>query len=117
MEKVAIKKKKPGRPRKSIKKEVRAAVRFSRHEHFIIKEKSLEAGMKPSAYIRQAAIHGKVLQRLTEEQVFFVRQLAGMSNNINQVAKACQREGVFEAMKYFEGFRQKFDAVLKKMKP
>src|SRR5437868_5875856 len=98
METVKKKEKKAGRPTKDIKKVVRACVRLSQHEYFIIKEKAANAGMKPSGYMRQTAIYARVIPRLNQEEVHFVRQLIGMSGNLNQVAKVCHREGLFEAM-------------------
>ena len=117
METVNKKRRKAGRPCKIIKKEVRACVRFSNHEYFIVKEKAKEAGVNASAYIRQTAIQSKITSRLSEEELQFVRQLVGMSNNMNQVAKVCHRDGLFEAMQYFENYRNGFDTLLKKFKP
>ena len=117
METVQLKKKKAGRPAKTIKKEIRACVRFTRYEYFIIKEKAVEAGINASVYIRQTAINGRMIPRISEEELHFVRQLVGISNNINQVAKICNRDGLFEAMQYFENYRNLIDSILKKLKP
>lgn len=116
METVSKEIKKAGRPVKSIKKEIRACVRFSKYEYYIIKEKAVQAGVNTSVYIRQIAIHAKIMHRITEEELHFVRQLAGISNNINQVAKICNQEGLYEAMQYFENYRNLIDDVLKKFK-
>ncbi len=117
METVNKKQKKAGRPHKAVKKDIRACVRFSNHEYFIIKEKAKEAGVNASAYIRQTAIQSKITSRLSEEDLQVLRKLVGMSNNMNQVAKVCHREGLFEAMQYFESYRNEFDTLLKKFKP
>jgi hypothetical protein len=116
METVNKKQKKAGRPHKTIKKEIRACVRFTNHEYFIIKEKAEQAGVNASLYIRQTAIQSRITSRLSEEELHFVRQLVGMSNNMNQVAKVCHREGLYEAMQYFENYRNQLDTVLKKLK-
>lgn len=116
MEIVNKRQKKAGRPVKAIKKEIRACVRFTRHEYFIIREKAGQAGVTASVYIRQTAIQGKIISRLTADEVQIVRQLIGMSVNINQVAKICHREGLYEAMKYFEHYRNLIDELLKKLK-
>jgi Bacterial mobilisation protein (MobC) len=116
METVSKIKKKMGRPAKAVKKEVRACVRFSRHEYFIIREKAREAGVKTSEYIRQTAIKAKIITRINAEELHFVRQLVGMANNLNQVAKVCNREEMFEAMQYFESYRNQVDEVLKKLR-
>jgi len=109
--------KKSGRPPKDIRKVVRACVRLTQHEYFIIKEKATAAGMKPSGYIRLTAINARVTPRLNDDEVHFVRQLIGMSTNINQVAKVCHRDGLFEAMQYFENYRNLIDGIIKKLKP
>jgi hypothetical protein len=117
METVSMKRKKAGRPAKAIKKEVRACVRFTRPEYFIIKEKAAKAGRTASAYLRQVAIYATVTTRLTEEERQFVRQLIGMANNLNQLAKSCHQEGALRAMLYFENYRRELDDILKKLRP
>ena len=117
METVSMKKKKAGRPAKTIKKEVRACVRFTRPEYFIVKEKAAKAGVSASVYIRQLAIYALITPRLTDEERQFVRQLIGMANNINQIAKCCHQEGALRAMMYFESFRAEVDSILKKLRP
>jgi hypothetical protein len=116
MEAVSERKIKRGRPFKVVKKEIRAAVRFSKAEYFIVKEKAAKAGIRPSLYIRQTAIQALIKPRLTEEERHFVRQLIGMSNNLNQLAKSCHQEGVFKAMIYFENYRKKIDELLKDLR-
>jgi hypothetical protein len=93
METVKEKRKQAGRPAKTIKKEIRTAVRFSKTEYFLVRQKASKAGIKPSAFIRQLAIEGVVAPRLNDEERHFVRQLIGMSNNLNQLQKtATKRE-------------------------
>jgi len=116
METVRMNKKKAGRPAKEIKREIRACVRFTRNEYFIIQEKAASAGMKASAYLRQVGIYTVVRPRLTEEQRQHVRHLVGLSNNFNQLAKACHREGILPAMAYFESYRDEVDELLKMLR-
>jgi Mobilization protein NikA len=107
--------KKAGRPVQDNKKDVRAAVRFSALEYYVVKQKAIRSGLTISSYIRQTALSGKVISRLTTEEVHFVRQLIGMSNNINQVAKTCHSQGLFEAMAYFEQYQAQLDEILLKL--
>ncbi len=83
MEQVREKRKQAGRPAKIIKKEIRTAVRFTKIEYFVIRQKAARAGIKISAYVRQTAINAEVITRLNEEERHFVRQLIGMSTNLN----------------------------------
>jgi Bacterial mobilisation protein (MobC) len=117
METVRKRRKKAGRPAKTIKREIRTCIRFTKPEHFIIKEKAAAAGLKTAGYIRQIAIHAVINPRLTEEERHFVRQLIGMANNLNQLAKSCHQEGVLRGMLYFENYRKHLDEILKKLKP
>ncbi|MHA4812572.1 plasmid mobilization protein [Flavitalea flava] len=71
METVSRRKKKVGRPARTIKKEVRACIRFTRPEYFIIKEKAAKAGAETSSYIRQIAILAAVNPRLKDEEIFY----------------------------------------------
>jgi hypothetical protein len=105
-----------GRPVKAVKREVRACIRFTRPEYFIIKEKAGKVGMKPSAYLRHLGIHTIINTRLTEEEREAARMLIGMANNMNQIAKSCHQEGPLRAMVYFESYRKHLDEILKKLK-
>jgi hypothetical protein len=116
METMTMKRKLTGRPAKVVKREVRACIRFTRPEYFIIREKAAKAGMTASAYLRQIAICTRVDSRLSDEERHFVRQLIGMANNLNQIAKCCHVEGALKAMVYFETYRAQVDEILKKLK-
>ena len=105
-------KKKTGRPTKPVKKDIRASVRFTSPEYFIIQQKAETAGITVSQYIRQVAIYTVVTTRLTEEQWEAVRKLIGMANNFNQMAKACHKEGVLTGMALFQGYRSEVDNIL-----
>ena len=94
METVRMKKKKGGRPTKKLKRELRITARFSKLEHYILQQKAGKAGINVSEFLRQAAITAKVTARLTEEERHIMRQLIGMANNLNQMAKVANREGM-----------------------
>lgn len=116
MERVERRKKKGGRPLQAVKKEVKASVRYTRSEYFLIREKASRSGLKVSEYIRQITLSGQVISRLTEEERVVARQLVGMASNLNQLAKACHQQGLLQAMVYFEFYRDSLDEVLKKLK-
>lgn len=116
METVKKSKKKAGRPAKVIKKEIRKTIRFSGTEYFVIKEKAAQAGVNASEYIRQTAIYTTIKARLTEEERQFVRQLIGMANNLNQLAKACHQQNMLSAYYQFQAEIKQLDEFLKKLK-
>jgi hypothetical protein len=115
MESVKTKNKKRGRPAKTIRKDVRACIRFSKMEYFIIRQKASKAGLKASAYLRDIAINGEVKLRISEEERQFIRQLIGMSNNLNQLTKNSYKEGMLKTVLYFETYRNALDVLLKKL--
>jgi hypothetical protein len=116
IEMVRTGKKSIGRPVKIIKKEIRAAIRFSKNEYFILKEKAAKAGVNTSEYIRQTAIYSTIKSRLTEEERQIVKVLVGMSNNLNQIAKACHQQNMLSALYQFQAELKQLDAILKKLK-
>ena len=113
---VKVNRKKAGRPAKTVRKEIRASIRFTRPEYFIVKEKAAQAGLKPSEYMRDIAIYMVVHPRLTEEQRVGLRMLIGVSNNVNQIAKCCHQEGMIRAMILFQGYRAVVDETINKLK-
>ena len=115
METVKEKKNKAGRPVKTIKREIRACIRFSKAEYFVIRNKASRAGVKVSAYLREIAINAEVKMRLNDEERQFVRQLIGMSNNLNQLTKNSHKEGMLKTMLHFEEYRAELDLLLKKI--
>jgi len=109
-------KKKAGRPAKNIKKEKNASVRFTHSEYLIVKEKAATCGFTVSNYIRQTSIYCTITPRLTTEEQHFARQLVGMANNMNQMAKVCHQEGLFQSTLFFENYRQQLNEIIKKLK-
>jgi hypothetical protein len=116
MKQVEREKKKPGRPKKAVTRHRTTGIRFTKAEHFVITEKAKKAGVKLTTYIREMAINGQVKNRLTDEERGFVRQLIGMSNNLNQVARTCHEEGALTALRYFERYRNEIDVLLKQLR-
>lgn len=109
-------KSKGGRPTLTVRKDIKLTVRLSRQEYFIVKEKAGSAGVTITFFIRQAAIKAKITSRLSTEEMQLIRQLAGMATNINQVARVCHREGLYEAMRYFGEYQKQFDLIMQKLK-
>ena len=106
----------PGRPKKEVKKDIVTGTRFSKIEHYVVRQKSIKAGLKTSEYIRQMAITGQVKARMSEEERHFVRQLIGMANNLNQLTKQAYQQGLLTAVMHFEEYRNKIDGLLKTLK-
>jgi len=115
METVRMKNKKGGRPTKRLKRELRITARFSKLEHYILQQKAGKAGINVSEFLRQAAITAKVTARLTEEERNIIRQLIGMANNLNQMAKVANREGMGSIRLLLESCLQQVHGLLNKL--
>ena len=109
-------KQKNGRPKKAVTKEVIRSIRFSKTEYFIVKQHASKSGFKITVYIRQMALQGKIISRLSEEERQFVRQLIGMANNLNQLTKKGHQEGFTTAVLMFENYKNLMSELLEKLK-
>jgi hypothetical protein len=87
--------KRGGRPRLSPaeKLKYRVAVKLCTKDFYNLKAKSSAAGMTPTELARLAIVGCKISQRLTAEQMDCIRQIAGMGNNLNQIARRANAEG------------------------
>lgn len=104
-----------GRPKKPVKRDIVKGVRFTRAEYYVVKQKAAKAGIGISLFIRQTAIDGKIKPLLDEEERQFVRQLAGMANNLNQLTKKGHQEGFLTAVLMFEKYKNLMEALLEKL--
>ncbi|GHT47616.1 mobilization protein [Bacteroidia bacterium] len=89
---------KNGRPPKDIaeKKRQKITVKMTMEEYSAFKFKAHLANMTVSEYIRRLIRSSKVQQRLSSEHLGYVRQISGMANNLNQIAKRANTTGYSE---------------------
>jgi hypothetical protein len=102
-----------GRPPKAIKQEKFLGFWVTRKQHFIIGQKAAQASVNISDYMRQVAIFGRVKTRWREGDQELLGKLIGMSNDLNRIADAAEKEGVLNAMVYFRKYRDRIDNILK----
>lgn len=102
--------KKGGRPRLPVKKERRVSIRLTDAEFYVLMRRSREAGMNLAQFIRDAAIKAKIIARPQLKDHTFFREVIGISTNLNQVAKAVNRQGILplytklsEIITFFDG--------------
>ena len=53
---------------------------------------------------------------MNEEEKHFVRELIGISNNLNQLTKKGHQEGLLTAVMLFEKYRNMIDEILEKLR-
>jgi hypothetical protein len=89
---------KNGRPKKdeADRKKYKLTVKMETKEYFSFRAKVRSAGLTQSEYIRRCIVKSEVKQRLTSEHLGYIRQLAGMANNINQIARKANGAGYAE---------------------
>jgi hypothetical protein len=105
-----------GRPKKPVKRETVTGVRLSKVEYFLVKRKAEKAGLGITVYIRQMALTGQVIGRMSEEDRKIIRQFVGISNNLNQLTKKAHEGGLLTAIMLFEKYRNTFDEFFEKMR-
>lgn len=82
-------KNKGGRPkvRASEKKKYRLpAVKLDTADYYSVLAKAREAGVSVTEYQRQCILSGYVVERVSTEHMDLYHQLAGIGNNLNQLA-------------------------------
>ena len=89
---------KGGRPQKeeTEKLKYRVAVKMATPDYFRLLTKAYEARISPSEYVRVCFRNGQVKEWLSEEHAGYVRQLCGMANNLNQLARKANTGGFSE---------------------
>jgi len=91
MEEEAENKGKGGRPKSEVKRKKRITINCTGTDYRVAKSKAERAGLSLSEY-GMRAIMGKALPlKLSPELVDQLRQLTGMANNLNQIAKAANQ--------------------------
>ena len=85
-------KSKGGRPAKGENKlSVPINLKLTPKDYNSVKEKAGKMALTPTQYAREMAINEGVKSRFTLEELDLIRKLAGMANNLNQIAKRINR--------------------------
>ena len=85
---------KTGRPAKEkAKLSISINLKLTEDDYKTVKEKAEKLGMKATQYVREMTLKGRVKSRFTLEELDLMRKLAGMANNLNQVARQANKTG------------------------
>lgn len=87
---------KGGRPSKKLSEKRRYSVllKLNTLEYFTLKSKASEAGINKNEFLRMLISESTIKPRVTPEQMREIRQLAGIANNINQIAHRLHTFGI-----------------------
>ena len=69
------------------RKSIVVTAKFSIDEYQLMMDKALTSGLKKSEYLRHSALHCKVVERLKPKDVKAIRDLQGIAENLNRIAK------------------------------
>ena len=108
---------KGGRPQLSAsqKKKYKVDVKMSTEDYYTLKSKADSAGMTKSEYIRQCIHNSSVRERLKPEDQKIIRQLCGMANNLNQIARKANAQGYNNARDEYLYLAEKIDQLLNQL--
>jgi len=106
-----------GRPAKkpSEKKAYKITVKMATEEYYSLKAKARLAGINRSEFIRQFICSSVVKQRLTPELMGHIRQLSGMANNVNQIARTANAAGYLEVHSNCIVMSERLDKVIQRI--
>jgi len=106
--------KRGGRPAKKLgeKRRYTVSVKLDTREYLSLKTKANTAGISRSEYIRQSISGSVIRSRLTPELNTYIRKLAGMGNNLNQIARRANAEGYANARGEYLRLAGKIDDVI-----
>jgi Bacterial mobilisation protein (MobC). len=94
MENKKNKKEKRGRPQKEKEKlSTSINLKLTEEDFKKVKEKAEKLGMKATQYAREMTLKGGVKSRFTLEELDLMRKLAGIANNMNQLARKANQAG------------------------
>ena len=87
-------KSKGGRPAKGEDKlTVPINLRLTKSDYNSVKEKADILGISPTQYAREMVLNGSIKSRYTLEELDLIRKVAGMANNLNQIARQANKTG------------------------
>ncbi len=106
-----------GRPAKkpSEKMGYKITVKMATEEYYSLKAKAGLAGINRSEFIRQCIRSSVVKQRLSPELMKHIRQLSGMANNVNQIARTANAAGYIEVHNHCLIMSERLDKVIERI--
>lgn len=106
---------KNGRPRKepAEKKGYKVTLKMDTEEYYSLKSKAQMTKLSLSEYIRQCIRSSVVKQRLSAELMGYIRQLCGMANNINHIARKANATGYTEVHSNNLAMNERLDNIIK----
>lgn len=90
-------------------------IRLDTQQYYSMKGLARQAGMNVSEFIRTMVFNGHVKERISKEQVANIRQLIGMANNLNQLAKSANTYGYIAVELQNAELAESITSIIKKL--
>ncbi len=87
-------------------------VKFSKPSYEALRLRARKANRKLAEYIRESALNGEVVSGHNTETVAIAKNLIGMANNLNQLAKLSHQRGLHETQVYVMDLLRKLKTIL-----
>lgn len=106
-----------GRPTKTEtqKRKYQLNIKLTTAENLRLKANAKIAGVTPGECARQAITKGVIHQRFTTETLALIRQLCGMANNLNQIARKANAAGYRDARSEYLTIADRIDNLLNEL--
>lgn len=108
-----------GRPPKDQgdKKQIKVTIKFSKREYLNLIRKVGQAQTPTiSEFVREAIFIGEIKERLSVEQLSYIRKITGIANNLNQLAKEVHIYGIHNVSENCINICTRIDNLLKELK-
>lgn len=103
-----------GRPRaaKGKARTKTLSTKLSVAEWKIVMKRTADAGKRPSVYLREVLLSGRVVAARTQEDRRQIRILEGGCNNLNQLARLAHQQGVPNVRERLLSLLDEFNRIL-----
>ena len=109
-----IQRHKGGRPAlpKARRRSKSVTVKFSKIDYETLRVRCRKANRRLSEYIRESALQSEVVMPHTAESISLYRDLAGMANNLNQLARLSHQTSLYHTSRKVDEALDKVLAII-----
>ena len=109
---------KGGRPAlpKARRRSKSVTVKFSKIDYETLRVRCKKANRRLSEYIRESALQSEVVMPRTTESASLYRDLAGMANNLNQLARLSHQTSLYHTSRKVDEALDKVLAIISEYK-
>ena len=95
----------------------RKTIRMSEKEFQILEDLCKRSALNPSELFRESLTKLTITPRISEEEKVWLRELTGMANNLNQIAKTLNYTKQYEKIQLdLMGLRISIEGIIKKLR-